>query len=232
MIPFRALRRPRRRFRSVILTCLYPSRAIFLSALILTICFSAGCAHRAATANIPAPPVPSSANPPATSASGASSAPTTTARKSRGSKQSPAAGSEGGAGYVEEGVASWYGFPFQGRRTSDGEIYDMNQMVAAHRTLPFNTIVRVTNLRNGLQTEVRIIDRGPFVEGRIIDLSLAAAKALDIVATGTAPVRLEIVTAGAIEISSGPGVAQATPAGAPANLASPPIGSAEPPAVT
>ena len=70
----------------------------------------------------------------------------------------------------------------------------MNQMVAAHRTLPFNTIVRVTNLNNGKQTEVRIIDRGPFVEGRIIDLSLAAARAIDMVGTGTAPVRLEIVS--------------------------------------
>ncbi len=70
----------------------------------------------------------------------------------------------------------------------------MNQMVAAHRTLPFGSIVRVTNLNNGKQTEVRIIDRGPFVEGRIIDLSLAAARALDMVGTGTAPVKLELVT--------------------------------------
>lgn len=70
----------------------------------------------------------------------------------------------------------------------------MNQMVAAHRTLPFNTIVRVTNLNNGKQTEVRIIDRGPFVEGRIIDLSLAAAREIDMVGTGTAPVRLEIIS--------------------------------------
>lgn len=105
---------------------------------------------------------------------------------------------------MEEGVASWYGFPFQGRRTSDGEIYDMNQMVAAHRTLPFNTIVRVTNLRNNLQAEVRIVDRGPFVEGRIIDLSLAAAKALDIYADGTAPVRLDVISVGPIIVSGAP----------------------------
>lgn len=95
--------------------------------------------------------------------------------------------------YTEEGVASWYGVPFNGHRTSNGEIYDMHQLTAAHRTLPFNSIVRVTNLRNGLQTEVRINDRGPFVADRIIDLSLSAAQAIDMIGTGTARVRLELV---------------------------------------
>lgn len=70
----------------------------------------------------------------------------------------------------------------------------MNQMVAAHRTLPFNSIVRVTNLNNGKHADVRIIDRGPFVEGRIIDLSLAAARAIDMVGTGTAPVKIEVIS--------------------------------------
>ncbi len=97
-------------------------------------------------------------------------------------------------GYIEEGVASWYGIPFNGHRTSDGEIYDMHQFTAAHRTLPFNAIVRVTNLLNGRQTEVRINDRGPFVANRIIDLSLAAAQAIALVGTGTAPVRLEVIS--------------------------------------
>jgi rare lipoprotein A len=95
---------------------------------------------------------------------------------------------------MEEGVASWYGVPFNGHRTSNGEIYDMHQLTAAHRTLPFNSIVRVTNLRNGLQTEVRINDRGPFVADRIIDLSLSAAQAIDMIGTGTARVRLELVS--------------------------------------
>ena len=95
--------------------------------------------------------------------------------------------------YVEEGVASWYGDPFNGRRTSNGEVYDMHQFTAAHRTLPFGAIVRVTNLRNGKQTEVRINDRGPFVANRVIDLSLSAAQAIEMVGTGTAPVRLEII---------------------------------------
>jgi rare lipoprotein A len=96
--------------------------------------------------------------------------------------------------YTEEGVASWYGVPFNGHRTSNGEIYDMHQLTAAHRTLPFNSVVRVTNLRNGLQTEVRINDRGPFVADRIIDLSLSAAQAIDMIGTGTARVRLELVS--------------------------------------
>jgi len=96
--------------------------------------------------------------------------------------------------YMEEGEASWYGVPFNGHRTSNGEIYDMHQMTAAHRTLPFGTLVRVTNLSNGKQTQVRINDRGPFVANRVIDLSLAAARAIEMVGPGIAPVRLEIVS--------------------------------------
>jgi len=96
--------------------------------------------------------------------------------------------------YVEEGVASWYGVPFNGRRTSNGETYDMHEFTAAHRTLPFNCVVRVTNLTNGKHTEVRINDRGPFVANRVIDLSLSAAQAIEMVGTGTANVRLEILS--------------------------------------
>jgi rare lipoprotein A len=95
---------------------------------------------------------------------------------------------------IEEGNASWYGVPYHGRKAANGEVYDMYKLTAAHRTLPFETIVRVTNLRNGKQTQVRITDRGPFVEGRIIDLSLAAAREIDMVATGVAKVRLELVS--------------------------------------
>jgi len=95
--------------------------------------------------------------------------------------------------YIETGVASWYGIPFDGHRTSNGEIYDMHTFTAAHRTLPFGSIVRVTNLANGRQTQVRINDRGPFVANRIIDLSLAAAQAIEMVGTGTATVRLEVL---------------------------------------
>lgn len=98
------------------------------------------------------------------------------------------------ANYSEEGIASWYGVPYHGRRAANGEIYDMYKLTAAHRTLPFDTIVRVTNKKNGKQVEVRITDRGPFVEGRIIDLSLGAARELDMVGMGIAPVRLALVS--------------------------------------
>lgn len=94
-------------------------------------------------------------------------------------------------GGVETGVASWYGQEFHGRPTSSGEVFDMNDMTAAHRTLPFGTNVMVTNLANGRSVVVRINDRGPFVRGRIIDLSYAAAQVLGIVGPGTALVRLE-----------------------------------------
>ncbi len=100
-----------------------------------------------------------------------------------------------GPGYTEEGNASWYGAPFHGRRASNGELYDMYKLTAAHRTLPFDTVVRVTNLTNGKSTVVRITDRGPFVENRIIDLSLAAAREIESVGPGVVPVRLEILSA-------------------------------------
>ena len=98
-------------------------------------------------------------------------------------------------GATETGIASWYGAPYHGRATSSGEIYDQEQLTAAHRTLPFQTWVEVTNLENGKHVDVRITDRGPFVDGRIIDLSLAAAREIDMVRNGTARVRLKILEA-------------------------------------
>lgn len=92
-------------------------------------------------------------------------------------------------------MASWYGAPYHNRRGSNGEIYDMNAMTAAHLTLPLGSIVRITNLKTDHSAIVRITDRGPFVEGRIVDLSLAAAKALDVYLPGTAEVRLEVLQA-------------------------------------
>lgn len=145
-------------------------------AIMISLLAIAGCANRTPTARAPAPapsaqPSPPSGPPPAV-------------------ERGPAVPGE----YVEEGVASWYGAPFHGRRTSNGEKYDMREMTAAHRTLPFGAVVRVTNLRNGKQTEVRINDRGPFVANRVIDLSEAAAQAIEMVGPGTAPVRLEIIS--------------------------------------
>jgi rare lipoprotein A len=92
-----------------------------------------------------------------------------------------------------EGVASYYADEFHGKQTSNGETYDMNSLTAAHRTFPFGTKVRITNLENGKTVVVRVNDRGPFHEGRIIDLSLAAAKVLDLVKTGTARVKIEVL---------------------------------------
>ena len=93
-------------------------------------------------------------------------------------------------GFVQTGYASWYGWHFHGRKTASGERYNMFAYTAAHKTLPINTIVEVTNLKNGRHVVVRINDRGPFVKGRIIDLSYAAAKKLGMLKTGTAPVRI------------------------------------------
>ena len=91
------------------------------------------------------------------------------------------------------GISSWYGPDFHGKFTSNGERYNMYDMTAAHKTLPMNTIVKVTNRRNGLSAVVRINDRGPFVASRIIDVSKAAARKIDMIGTGTAPVTLEIL---------------------------------------
>jgi rare lipoprotein A len=92
-----------------------------------------------------------------------------------------------------DGRASWYGPDFHGKHTSNGEIYNMYDMTAAHKTLPMNTIVKVTNLDNGLTTVVRINDRGPFVATRIIDLSKSAASKIDMVGAGTARVNIEVL---------------------------------------
>jgi rare lipoprotein A len=96
-------------------------------------------------------------------------------------------------GTVERGIASWYGHPYHGRRAANGEIYDMEKLTAAHRTLPFGAWVEVENLTNGLAVQVRITDRGPFVEGRIIDLSHAAAKQIEMIGPGVVPVRLTVI---------------------------------------
>ena len=93
--------------------------------------------------------------------------------------------------FAQTGLASWYGKSFHRRLTANGERFDMRAMTAAHRTLPFDTIVRVTNLDNGRAVKVRINDRGPFVKGRIIDLSAKAARELDITEYGVAKVRVE-----------------------------------------
>ncbi len=106
-------------------------------------------------------------------------------------------------GTVETGIASWYGYPYHGRRSANGEIYDMEKLTAAHRTYPFETWVEVTNLVNDRTVRVRITDRGPFVEGRIIDLSRAAAREIAMIGPGIAKVRVEVVEAPAPVLDGG-----------------------------
>lgn len=98
-------------------------------------------------------------------------------------------------GFIETGVASWYGHPYHGRKTSNGETYDMEEFTAAHLQLPFNTVVRVTSLATDLSVDVRINDRGPFIKDRIVDLSRAAARQIGMIGEGTAMVRLEVMEA-------------------------------------
>lgn len=96
-------------------------------------------------------------------------------------------------GWSEEGIASWYGESYHGRPTASGEPFDMHASTAAHRRLPFGTLVRVRNLENGKQATLRINDRGPFVRGRVVDVSRRGAEELGLVAPGTAEVRLTVV---------------------------------------
>ena len=112
-------------------------------------------------------------------------------------------------GFRQRGLASWYGRDFHGKKTSNGEIYNMYAMTAAHKTLPLGTYVRVHNLENNRSTVVRINDRGPFVRGRIIDLSYSAAKEVGIVGPGTA--RVEVVALGNRSASSGNTASTYTP---------------------
>jgi rare lipoprotein A len=96
---------------------------------------------------------------------------------------------------IQTGIASWYGPGFHGQATASGSIYDQNELTAAHQTLPMGTRVMVTNLNNGRAVEVLVNDRGPFAKGRIIDLSHAAARSIDMIGPGTAPVRIEVMEA-------------------------------------
>ena len=150
-------------------------------ALLLLAAVFSGCAHKKHVKLIPQPSPPST--PPSTPAPEPGTRP----------PAPPAPATAPQPGYVETGLASWYGHPYHGRPAANGEIYDMEKLVAAHRTLPFDTWVRVYDLDNDKSVEVRIIDRGPFVDGRIIDLSHAAAQAIAMIGPGTAHVRMEVI---------------------------------------
>lgn len=96
-------------------------------------------------------------------------------------------------GWIEEGEASWYGPGFHGKQTASGEVYDMDALTAAHRELPFGSHVKVVNLENGREVQVRINDRGPFAKGRVLDVSRAAARQIEMIGPGTARVRIEVL---------------------------------------
>jgi rare lipoprotein A len=176
-------------------------RLAFRTVLIAASLLSAACTNKRPV--VLHPPVASQPSPaPEESAAGSknnssTSPPVPAAAPGKRSKVLPPAA----VGYTEQGNASWYGIPFNGRRASNGEIYDMNKLTAAHRTLPFETVVRVTNLNNGRTTTVRITDRGPFVDNRIIDLSQAAAREIDSIGPGVVPVRLEVL--GNVDVGAG-----------------------------
>ncbi|HEY1505158.1 MAG TPA: septal ring lytic transglycosylase RlpA family protein [Stellaceae bacterium] len=104
--------------------------------------------------------------------------------------------------YDETGIASWYGEQFHGKYTANGEVFDLNQLTAAHRTLPMPTVVRVTNLENGRSIEVRVNDRGPYARGRIIDMSRRSAQLLGFEGQGTAKVRVQIDVPASIQVAS------------------------------
>lgn len=175
------------------------SRRLVLQGFTILLTFvAAGCAARHNTASSPQPgPAQPTATPPAT----AEAAKRDTSLSPTPAKHAKTPPPPAPVGYIEEGNASWYGNPFNGRRASNGEVFDMYKLTAAHRTLPFETMVRVTNLSNGKSTTVRITDRGPFVEGRIIDLSLAAAREIESVGPGVVPVRLEVL--GNVDVTAG-----------------------------
>jgi rare lipoprotein A len=166
--------------------------------LFSTALFTIGCAGRRPVANRPPPPSQPSATPESTANSAKKS---TEVSPRPPAKHSKTPSEPAPAGYTEQGNASWYGNPFHGRHSSNGEIYDMYKLTAAHRTLPFETVVRVTNLNNGKTTTVRITDRGPFVDNRIVDLSLAAAREIESVGPGVVPVRLEVL--GNVDVTAG-----------------------------
>lgn len=154
--------------------------ALFLPLLV-------GCSHKATKAKVSPPPeLPQQqAQTQKPSEAATSKASTAMPSISEAESQKPI--------LTEMGIASWYGPPYHNRRGANGEIYDMNEMTAAHRTLPLNSIVRVTNIKTGHSAIVRITDRGPFIGERMLDLSLAAAKAVDVWAPGLAWVKMEVL---------------------------------------
>ena len=174
---------------------------LLLTILLLTTLLLTGCGHPK-QARVDVPPPPSTQPTPTPEAPTEGTGGTTTTRPTK----HPAAAEDNDADLAEPtipagttplatetGRASWYGPPYHNRRGSNGEVYNMHAMTAAHRTLPLGSIVRVTNLKTGHAALVRITDRGPFIPGRVLDLSLAAARKIDVYLPGVAEVKVEVM---------------------------------------
>ncbi len=172
---------------------------IFLLALL----FSSACGHpKQARVELPPPPSAQPAQPPSATTSSETApdrpakhppSPKSAAQENESVNAEPTLPPGAQPISSETGMASWYGPPYHNRRGSNGEVYNMNAMTAAHRTLPLGSIVRVTNVKTGHTALVRITDRGPFIPGRCLDLSLAAARKLDIVQPGVAEVKVDVM---------------------------------------
>jgi rare lipoprotein A len=167
--------------------------------LLLSLLLLAACGPKQAHVNVPPPPPSSTTTPPAAQPEANVPAPeeSPTTEKSAAEPDFAEPTIPAGAKPIatEIGLASWYGPPYHNRRGSNGEIYNMHAMTAAHRTYPLGSIVRVTNLKTGHDALVRITDRGPFIPGRILDLSLAAAHRVDVWQPGVAEVKVELMEA-------------------------------------
>ncbi|MGA9545390.1 MAG: septal ring lytic transglycosylase RlpA family protein [Candidatus Sulfotelmatobacter sp.] len=180
--------------------------AVILTLLLTILLLLAACGHPK-QAHVNVPPPPAATTEPSSTESPAATPPASTAKNNqplgaeRSDKESaadlaePAIPANTAPLATEIGRASWYGPPYHNRRGSNGEVYNMNAMTAAHRTLPLGSIVRVTNLKTGHTALVRITDRGPFIPGRVLDLSLAAARKLDVYLPGIAEVKVEVMQA-------------------------------------
>jgi len=168
--------------------------------LLLSILFLASCGHpKRVNVSVPPTPAPEAAEsqPPANVPPAKESTPPPPAIEESTDLAEPTLPVDAKPIVTETGLASWYGPPYHNRRGSNGEVYNMHAMTAAHRTFPLGSIVRVTNVKTGSSALVRITDRGPFIAGRIVDLSLAAARKVDVWKPGVAEVRVELMQSSA-----------------------------------
>ncbi len=167
--------------------------------LLLSVLFLASCGHpKQVNVSVPPPPAPESTeSQPAPSVPPAKEAPPKPSVEENADLAEPALPADAKPIVTETGLASWYGPPYHNRRGSNGEVYNMHAMTAAHRTFPLGSIVRVTNVKTGASALVRITDRGPFISGRVVDLSLAAARKVDVWKPGVAEVKVELMESSA-----------------------------------